>query len=66
MEQKTMKYEAAMQELEQIVSRLEQEDVDVDALTKELKRAKELIALCKDRLTKTDEEIKSILTAEEK
>lgn len=58
---KNIKYEAAVAELEQILSQMESGQLDLDALTSKLKRAQELISLCKDRLTKTDEEIQKIL-----
>ena len=56
-----IKYEAAVAELEQILSQMESGQLDLDALTSKLKRAQELISLCKDRLTNTDEEIQKIL-----
>lgn len=56
-----IKYEAAVAELEQILSQMESGQLDLDALTSKLKRAQELISLCKDRLLKTDEEIQKIL-----
>lgn len=56
-----MKYEQAVAELEQIVTQMESGQLDLDTLTTKLKRAQELIKLCKDRLTKTDEEIQQIL-----
>lgn len=59
-----MKYEAAFAELQSIVQRMENDELDIDQLTTQLKRAQELIKLCRDKLTKTDEEIKKILTEE--
>ena len=59
-----MKYEAAYAELKNIVALLENDELDLDQMTEKLKRAQELIKLCKDKLTKTDEEIKKILNAE--
>ena len=58
---KGMKYEEAIQELEQIVRQMEEGELDIDTLGEKLKTAKELIKFCKDKLTKTDEEIKKIL-----
>ena len=58
---KEIKYEAAMEQLEDIVKRMESGELDIDSLSKELKNAQELIKLCRDKLTKTDEEIKAIL-----
>lgn len=59
--EKTMKYEQAVAELEKIVAQMESGELDLDMLTIKLKRAQALIQLCKDRLTKTDEEIQKIL-----
>ncbi len=56
-----LKYEEAVREIEQIVAKMESNTTDIDAMAEQLKRAKELIKLCKDKLTKTDEEIKKVL-----
>jgi exodeoxyribonuclease VII small subunit len=56
------KYEEALQELQTIVHRMENDELDIDQLSTQLKRAQELIKLCKDKLTKPDEEIKKILS----
>jgi exodeoxyribonuclease VII small subunit len=56
-----MKYEEAIQELDAIVTRIENNQLDIDQLTAQLKRAKELIAFCKEILYKTDEEVKKLL-----
>ena len=58
---KEQKYEKAMAELQSIVTKIENDELDVDQLSEQLKRAQELIKFCKDKLTKTDEEIKKIL-----
>ncbi len=58
---KEMKYEAAFAELQAIVRKMENDELDIDQMSEQLKRAQELIKLCKDKLTKTDEEIKKIL-----
>ena len=59
MENNEMKYEKAVCELEEIVDKMERDELDIDQLSEQLKRAKVLVKLCKDKLTKTDEEIKS-------
>ena len=59
--EKELKYEAAMAELQSIVRKMENDELDIDQMSDQLKRAQELIKLCKDKLTKTDEEIKKIL-----
>ena len=56
-----MSYEEAIKQLETIVKKMENDELDIDSLTDQLKEAQRLIKLCKDRLTKTDEEIKQIL-----
>ena len=58
---KEINYEAAVKELEEIVSKIENDELDIDQMSVQLKRAQELMKLCKDKLTKTDEEIQKIL-----
>lgn len=60
------KYETAMAELQDIVGKMENDELDIDSLATQLKRAQDLIKLCKDKLTRTDEEIKKILAAGDK
>ncbi len=60
-----MKYEEALKQLETIVGKMEQGDYDVDELAAELKNAQKLIALCREKLTKADAEIKKILDKDE-
>lgn len=62
MAKKEIKYEEAVAQLEEIVDKMENDELDIDQLTEQLKRAKELVKLCKDKLTKTDEEIKKLLS----
>nr|WP_298658286.1 exodeoxyribonuclease VII small subunit [uncultured Prevotella sp.] len=64
MENNEMKYEKAASELEEIVDKMERDELDIDQLSEQLKRAKVLVKLCKDKLTKTDEEIKKLLSEE--
>ena len=59
-----IKYEAAFAELQTIVRRMENDELDIDQMSEQLKRPQQLIKLCKDKLTKTDEEIKKILAEE--
>ena len=59
-----MKYEEAVAQLEEIVSKMETGELDVDSLSTHLKMAQKLIKLCKDKLTKTDSEIKKMLNDE--
>ena len=59
-----LKYEAAFAELQAIVRKMENDELDIDQMFDQLRRAQQLIKLCKDKLTKTDEEIKKILAEE--
>jgi exodeoxyribonuclease VII small subunit len=54
-------YAAALQELEALIRHIESEDVDVDTLTEKVKRADFLSSYCKERLRKTEDEVKGIL-----
>ncbi len=56
-----MTYEESLRQLESIVEKMEQGDVSVDELAQQLKTAQSLIKQCKDKLVKTDSEIKKIL-----
>ena len=58
---KNFKYEEAVEQLEQIVRKMENDELDIDSLTDELRKAQELIKLCKAKLTSTDAEIKKML-----
>ena len=59
--QKKPSYEEAMSRLEEIVQNMEGGNLDLDTLTLQLREAKSLIKICKDKLTKTDAEINEIL-----
>lgn len=62
MTKKEIKYEEAVAQLEEIVEKMENDELDIDQLSEQLKRAKDLVKLCKAKLTKTDEEIKKLLS----
>ena len=44
-----MKYEEAMRQLQEIVHKMENDELDIDQMTEQLKRAQELIKLCRDK-----------------
>ncbi|MBJ2166494.1 MAG: exodeoxyribonuclease VII small subunit [Muribaculaceae bacterium] len=54
-------YTEAVAELESIVAKLRGDNCDVDALTAMTRRAAELLAACRARLTATDAELRAIL-----
>lgn len=53
----SISYTEAMGEVDEILDRLNNEQLDIDQLSGEVKRATELLALCKTKLRKTEEEI---------
>lgn len=61
MAKKTVTYAAAIAEVEQILDRIQREEISVDDLAAEVKRATELIAVCKQRLLKAEEEVGKVL-----
>ena len=64
MAKEEIKYEQAVRELEEIVEKMENDELDIDQLSEQLKRAKLLVKLCRDKLIKADEEIKKLLNKE--
>ena len=55
-----LKYEEALAQLETIVRKMESNEYDIDELAAQLKAAQQLIKFCKDKLTKTEEELQKI------
>ena len=60
-----MKYEEAVGRLEEIVKKMENDELDIDQMAQQLKEAQQLIRLCKDRLTKVDADIKAVMDAQQ-
>ncbi len=60
-----MKYEEAVSRLEEIVKKMENDELDIDQMAEQLKEAQQLIKLCKDRLTKVDADIKAVMDAQQ-
>ncbi|GAB5417319.1 MAG: exodeoxyribonuclease VII small subunit [Crocinitomicaceae bacterium] len=58
---KEPKYTEAFEELQQIVADIEDGEISVDELSVKVKRASELIKICKDKLSATDSDISKIL-----
>lgn len=54
-------YNEAIDQLKKIVAEIERGELDVDILSEKVKEASRLIKLCKDKLFKADEDVKSIL-----
>jgi len=63
---KEIKYSEAIKELNQILEDLETERIDVDEVSLKVKRAIELIKLCRDKIKKTEWEVKNVIKEFEK
>ncbi len=61
MSEKEVNYESAFKELQAIVSEIELGQITVDILSQKVKRAAELIAICKTKLSSTEEDVNKIL-----
>ncbi len=56
-----MTYTEAFEELQQIVSEMEEGETSIDELAAKVKRAAELIRLCKRKLQETETDVQQIL-----
>ena len=65
MKKDELTYEAAMQQLEEIVAGFEQGNLEIDQLSNKLKEAQELLKYCKTRLLKVEKDVKKILDHEQ-
>lgn len=54
-------FRAAMDELEGILERIEGEEIDIDALAEELRRAAQLLDLCRGKIRKAEVEVTQIV-----
>jgi len=54
-------FRAAMEELEGILERIEGEEIDIDRLAEELRRAAQLLDLCRGKIRKAEVEVTQIV-----
>ena len=54
------KYEAAFAQLQDIVRKMENDEYSIDEIAVQLQTAQQLIKFCKDKLTKTEAEIRQL------
>lgn len=64
MEKEKLTYTRAMTQLEDIVNEVENGQLDIDLICSKIKEAQRLIKFCKDKLYKTDIEVKKLLDKE--
>ena len=57
---KKISFDKANEELQNILFELQNEETSIDKLSAKLKRAKELVAICKTKLRNIEEEIEAI------
>jgi exodeoxyribonuclease VII small subunit len=61
MTKKLFSYQQAISEIEGIIKRLENEEINLDSLSDNVRRASELIMNCKQNLKSSEEEIEKII-----
>jgi exodeoxyribonuclease VII small subunit len=59
--EKIISYTEAIRELETIVAEIEEGEITIDTLSEKVKRASELIKICKDKLSATEADVNKIL-----
>lgn len=55
------KYSKSIKKLEEIIERIENEEIDVDELSVSVKEAVTLIKSCKDKIEKAEIEVKKVV-----
>jgi exodeoxyribonuclease VII small subunit len=58
---KNLSYKEAITEIDEILSQLENNELDVDELSEKVKRVSQLVTLCKEKLHHTEQEVDKIL-----
>ena len=56
-----MKYSKAMKRLDDIIHKIENEEIDVDELSEKVKEAVGLIKVCKNKIEKAEMEVKQVV-----
>jgi exodeoxyribonuclease VII small subunit len=59
---KKLSYQDALDEIEDILEKIESNELDIDDLAEKVKRVSFLLKFCKDKLQKTNEEVEKILS----
>ena len=61
MAKKELTYGEALREMEDILKKIENEELDVDELSTTVKRVAHLMKVCREKLRKTEVEVEKIL-----
>lgn len=59
--EKEITYSEAYEELQQIVAEMEHSEISIDELDLKIKRASELLKICKEKLYNTEKNVQEIL-----
>lgn len=57
-----IKYSKAMERLEEIITKIENEQIDVDELSEKVKEAVVLVKVCKDKIEKAEMQVKEVIS----
>ncbi len=60
-DQPALSFREAMEELEGILERIEGEEIDIDRLAEELRRAAQLLDVCRGKIRKAEVEVTQIV-----
>lgn len=61
MSKKQLSYNDAIEEIELIINKIENQELDIDELSANVKRVAELLNFCKMKLKNTEDEVQKIL-----
>jgi exodeoxyribonuclease VII small subunit len=61
MSKKQLSYNEAVAEIESIIGKIENQELDIDELSANVKRVAELLNFCKLKLKQTEEDVQKIL-----
>jgi len=61
MSKKATTYTEAFSEIEEIIEKIENDELDIDDLAEKVKRVSLLIKICKEKLYSTEKEVENIL-----
>lgn len=61
MSKKATTYTEAFSEIEEIIEKIENDELDIDDLAEKVKRVSFLIKICKEKLYSTEKEVENIL-----
>ncbi len=65
MTKEKINYDTAVAEIEEILEKIEEENLGVDELAEKVNRVSQLLKICRDRLQASEEQINKILDKDE-